>query len=161
VTKVDLFLQACEGWLDSLGADLNRHGLPRIWHLNADDLDFIPTIEPDMASQLDPASLGTLLMSLASAGMPMFPDPKLENWVRDNMGMPSIPDDDPDARPPPFQPLVQPPAPVMPEPGTPEHEALKKQVKMFQQAAAKLTRDRAIDRARKSRKPINPRLLKQ
>lgn len=157
VSKIDLFLQACEGFLDGIASVINRHGLPRLCYLNADDIDMLPTFEPDMASQLDPAGLGQLLLQCSQAGMPLFPDPNLENWVRDNMGMPALPEEDPDTpRPPPFMPLPGtsggPPGHTdadvpMPKPGTPEHAALMQQVKLFQKAARELGAERMRKRS--------------
>jgi hypothetical protein len=158
VSKIDLFMQACEGWLDGIAAVINRHALPRLWHLNAEDPETVPEIKPDMATQIDPNSLGNLLLHLSQAGMPMFPDPNLEDWVRDNMGMPSLPEEDPEApRPPPFMPLPGQPggppahgdtAPPLPAPGTPEHNALLQQVKMVQ----KIWADQGKERERKRRR---------
>lgn len=162
VSKIDLFMQACEGWLDAIAAVLNRHALPRLWYLNADDLDLMPEIKPDMATQLDPNALGNLILHLGQAGMPLFPDPDLENWIRDSMGMPGLPEEDPSApRPPPFMPLPGTPggppahgdtAPPMPAPGTPEHNALMQQVKMMQKIWADMGRERERKRRLAARK---------
>jgi hypothetical protein len=160
VSKIDLFMQACEGWLDGVASVINRHALRRLWYLNADDVDMLPEIKPDMATQLDPNSLGNLLLHLSQAGMPMFPDPALEDWVRDNMGMPLLPEEDPTApRPPPFMPLPGQPggppahgdtAPPMPMPGTPEHAALMQQVKMMQKVWGDLGKERERKRRRET-----------
>jgi hypothetical protein len=91
VSKIELFMQACEAWLNAIAAVLNRNGLPRLFYLNADDPDTIPEVKPDMATQIEPNALGNLILHLSQAGMPLFPDPQLEDWVRDNMGMPRFP----------------------------------------------------------------------
>jgi hypothetical protein len=152
VSKIELFMQACEAWLNAIAAVLNRNGLPRLFYLNADDPDTIPEVKPDMATQIEPNALGNLILHLSQAGMPLFPDPQLEDWVRDNMGMPALPEEDPTApRPPPFMPLAGQPggppahgdtAPPMPAPGTPEHNALMQQVKMLQKVWLDLGKER-------------------
>lgn len=166
VSKIDLFMQACEGWLDGLAAVANRHALPRLFYLNADDPELIPEIKPDMATQIDPNALGNLVLHLGQAGMPLFPDPALEDWIRDNMGMPPLPEEDPEApRPPAFMPLPGTPggvpahgdtAPPMPAPGTPEHAALLQQVKMIQKAWGDMGRER--ERKRRKGTVRNARL---
>jgi hypothetical protein len=162
VSKIDLFMQACEGWLNSIAAVLNRNALPRLFYLNADDPDLIPEIKPDMATQLEPNALGNLILHLGQAGMPLFPDPALEDWIRDSMGMPPLPEEDPEApRPPPFMPLAGQPggppahgdtAPPMPAPGTPEHNALMQQVKMMQKVWLDLGKEREAKKRRTTRR---------
>ena len=88
VTKVDMFYQAIEGWLNEQAGVLNRHALPRLWRLNGDNLDLMPQIQPDMAQRLDLDSLGGYIANLAAAGMPMFPDEDLQKFLREAGGMP-------------------------------------------------------------------------
>jgi len=88
VTKVDMFYQAIEGWLNSQAAVLNRYALPRLWKLNGDDLDLMPSFKPDMAQRLDLDSLGAYLANLKLAGMPLFPDDDLQKFLREAGGMP-------------------------------------------------------------------------
>lgn len=91
--KVDMFYQAIEGWLNALAAVLNRHLLPRIWRLNNLPVDLMPEYVPDMAQRVDLDSLGAFLASMATAGAQLFPDPDLENFLRDAAGMPDISDE--------------------------------------------------------------------
>lgn len=93
VSKVDMFYNAVEGWLNSMAAVLNRHLLPRVWYLNALDMDLMPHYVPDLAQRVDIDVLGKFVANLAIAGMPLFPDTGVENYLRDAAGMPNIPDE--------------------------------------------------------------------
>lgn len=90
ISKIDIFYQATEGWLKSIAAVLNRHLLPRLWELNDFDLDLMPEFAPDMAQRIDLDALGNFILHLAQAGMMMFPDQDLENYIRDASGLPNI-----------------------------------------------------------------------
>lgn len=89
-TKVDMFFQGVEGWLNGIAAVLNRYLLPRVWHLNALDPKLMPEFVPDLAQRLDIGALSDYVLKLAQSGMMMFPDTDLENYLRDSAGMPSI-----------------------------------------------------------------------
>lgn len=93
LSKVDMFFQAIEGWVNGIAAVLNRHLLPRIWRLNALDPALMPEYVPDLAQRIDLDSLGNYVLHLAQGGMTMFPDQDLENFLRDAAGMPDITDE--------------------------------------------------------------------
>jgi phage gp29-like protein len=88
-----LLLTAVEGWLNSIAAVLNRHLLPRVWALNGFDMKLIPAYVPDTAQRLDLDVLSAFVLRLSQAGMPLFPDTKLESYIRDATGMPDIEED--------------------------------------------------------------------
>lgn len=90
ISKVDMFFQAIEGWLNSMAAVLNRYLLPRVWALNGMDDDLMPEYAPDLAQRLDLDLVSNFILRLSQAGMPLFPDHDLEDWVRDAAGMPQI-----------------------------------------------------------------------
>lgn len=94
VTKVDMFYAAIEGWLNSIAAVLNRFLLPRVWRVNRLDPALMPEYVPDLAQRVDLDSLGAFIANLAKAGMSMFPDLDLENFIRDAAGLPDIADED-------------------------------------------------------------------
>ena len=93
-TKVDLFMQASEGWLNSIAAVLNRHALPRLFALNGFDEDLMPEFVPDMAQRTDLDALSNFILRMSQAGMPLFPDADLESYVRDAAGLPDAADAD-------------------------------------------------------------------
>jgi hypothetical protein len=87
-TKVDLFMQAVEGWLDDIAAIINKDGLSRIWALNGMSPALMPEFVPDMAQQIDLDILSNFILRLSQAGVQMFPDEDLEDYVRDAAGLP-------------------------------------------------------------------------
>ena len=93
-TKVDLVMQAIEAWLNAIAAVMNRQALPRIWELNGLDRNLMPEYVPDMAQRIDLDTLGNFVLRLSQAGMPMFPDKDLEDYVREAGGLPDASEDD-------------------------------------------------------------------
>lgn len=93
-TKVDLFMQAAEGWLNSIAAVLNRHALPRLFALNGLDEDMMPEFVPDMAQRTDLDALSNFILRMSQAGMPLFPDSDLESYIRDAAGLPDAAEGD-------------------------------------------------------------------
>lgn len=90
VTKVDLFFQAVEGWVQSAAAVLNTYLIPRLWDLNNMDFEVMPQIEPDMPQRVDLDALSNFVLRLSQAGATLFPDEELENYLRDVAGMPDM-----------------------------------------------------------------------
>jgi hypothetical protein len=93
-TKVDLFMQAVEGWLNSVAAVINRYAVPRIWGLNGFDRKLKPEFVPDLAQRIDLDGFSNAILRYSQAGMPLFPDPDLESFVRETTGMPDAPEGD-------------------------------------------------------------------
>lgn len=91
--KVDMFMQSIEGFLNSDADVLNRHGVPRLWALNGFDYDLMPRIVPDLAQRLDLDVLSNYVLRLTQAGMPLFPDLDVENYLRDAAGIPDVTDE--------------------------------------------------------------------
>ena len=89
-SKIDMFFQSIEGWINSIAAVVNRYLLPRVWELNGLDPALMPEFEPDLAQRIDIAALGDFVVKLAQSGMQMFPDPDLENYLRNAAGMPDL-----------------------------------------------------------------------
>lgn len=93
LSKVDMFLTAIEGWLNAIAAVLNRFLLPRVWRLNGLNPALMPEYVPDLAQRVDLDALGNFILHLAQAGMTLFPDLDLENFIRDAAGLPDITDE--------------------------------------------------------------------
>jgi hypothetical protein len=94
LSKVDMFYTAIEGWLKAMGSVHNRYLLPRVWALNAMDQDLMPRYTPDLAQRVDLQVLGSFIGSIAGAGMQLFPDRDLENYIRGAAGMPYVSDEE-------------------------------------------------------------------
>jgi hypothetical protein len=92
VSKVDMFFQAVEGFLNSIAAVYNRYAIPRLWKLNGLDYDLMPTIEPDLAQRIDLDVLSNFILRLSQAGMPMFPNDDLQTYILDAGGLPDVAD---------------------------------------------------------------------
>lgn len=92
VTKVDMFFQATEGWLDSNAAVLNDHGVTRLWELNNFDDDLKPKFVPSMPQRTDLDSLGKYILAMSQSGMRLFPDADLENYLREAADLPEMSD---------------------------------------------------------------------
>lgn len=92
-TKADMFFNGLKGFLDAIESVLNQDGLTRVWRLNGFDPDTQPKYEADLAQRLDLDVLSNFILRLSQSGMSMFPDPDLENWVKDAAGMPDTTDE--------------------------------------------------------------------
>lgn len=91
--KVDMFYNSIEGYLESIASVLNKYALPRIWDLNGLPIESMPQYRPDMPQRLDLDGLGMFIKNVASAGMPIFPDDELQEYLRDAAGLPAVGDD--------------------------------------------------------------------
>lgn len=92
VTKVDLFFQAIEGFLNMVAGVYNRYGVPRLWRLNGMDMNTMPTLEPDLAQRVDLDVLSNFVLRVAQAGMPLFPNDEVQSFLMDAAGMPDVTD---------------------------------------------------------------------
>ena len=90
VTKVDMFFQAVEGFLNSMAGVYNRYALPRLWKLNGFDYELMPKIEPDLAQRVDLDVLSNFVLRMSQAGMPLFPNEDLQTYILDAGGLPDI-----------------------------------------------------------------------
>lgn len=93
VSKVDMFFQAIEGFLNANAAIYNRFAIPRLLALNGVDQDLAPTVEPDLAQRVDLDVLSNFVLRLSQAGMPLFPNDDLQAYILDAGGLPDMVDD--------------------------------------------------------------------
>lgn len=96
ITKMDMFYTAIQGWSMTMTSVHNRYLLPRVWALNGDDFDLLPEYASDLPQRMDLDVLGKFIQSVVAAGMPLFPDRDLENYIRVAAGMPDARDDYPE-----------------------------------------------------------------
>lgn len=94
LSKTDMFFQATEGYLISNADVMNRHGIPRLAAMNGFDPDFNPELKPDMPQRTDLDVLSNFLLRLNQAGMPLFPNDTLQEFVLDAAGMPDVSQDE-------------------------------------------------------------------
>jgi hypothetical protein len=91
--KTELFNVAATTWAANIAEIFNRHWLPRMWRLNGLPVETMPKIAAGNASKFTLKDLAAYVTALAGAGMPLFPDPDLENFLREAAGMPPAPED--------------------------------------------------------------------
>lgn len=96
--KTDLFLDACQTFLDSIAGVANLHLVPRLWRANGWPAVDLPKLRPGQVKPHDLAGLGDYLQKLAGAGATLFPDEDLDRYVRDAAGLPAPKDEDLEAR---------------------------------------------------------------
>jgi hypothetical protein len=94
MSKTDMFFQATEGFLIANADVMNRHGIPRLMDMNGFDPNFNPELKPDMPQRTDLDVLSNFLLRLQQAGMPLFPNDTLQEFVLDAAGMPDVTQDD-------------------------------------------------------------------
>lgn len=133
--KTDMFFNALEGFLTAGSEVMNRYGIPRLGDINGIDPDLLPSYRPDMPQRLDLDVLGNFVFRLASAGMPLFPNPVLEEYLADAAGWPDISEDNSEAHAivgpgaaqdmPMNQNPPKPGEPTGPEPGSPRDKLEK------------------------------------
>jgi phage gp29-like protein len=88
-SKTELFAVAIGGWLTSIADVLNRHAVPRLLALNPEFAKAkMPTFAHDDIETPDLEGLGNYIAALSGAGMTLFPDEELEDFVRRAAGMP-------------------------------------------------------------------------
>lgn len=87
--KSELFLRACETYLNVIAEVLNRFLLPRIWTYNGLPPELMPKMKPGRVAPVDLVELGAYITALAGAGAPLFPDPATEEYVREAGGLPA------------------------------------------------------------------------
>lgn len=103
-TKLELFTDAIEGWLDSIAEVLNRYAVPRLWKMNGWPADRMPTIAHGAVKAADVEALGAFIASVADRGF-LSPKPGDEAYLRELVSMPAPPEEEADA--PPEAPLTQ------------------------------------------------------
>lgn len=88
VSKVGIFRTALNSWAHAIADVINRHELPRLFDLNGWVLHQLPEIVPGEVDPPDLAELGSFIQAVSGAGMQLFPDPELENFMRDAAKLP-------------------------------------------------------------------------
>jgi hypothetical protein len=87
--KTGLFIAAMDGWLNSITSVINRHLIPRLWQMNVFSREIMPVLNHGNVTAEDVKILVDAVKGLAAAGMPLFPEPGLEEHMRDRLGLPA------------------------------------------------------------------------
>lgn len=111
--KTDMFTQALSAFVRVIEATVTRQLFRRTWAINGWPDEECPKLVGGELDKRDLGSLGAFVTACAGAGMPLFPDDTLEDYLRDEAGFPPK---DPKAKPMPMQamrgPANPPPPPV-------------------------------------------------
>lgn len=86
--KTDIFVTAIAAWLESVSEVFNRFAIPRLWRMNGWSLDRCPKLVYGDIETPDLEKLGSYVSNLAGSGVNLFPNQKLENWLKRAAGMP-------------------------------------------------------------------------
>lgn len=92
--KTDLFLNACQTYMDAIAGVLNAHLVPRLWGYNGWANQSLACFRPGRVQPEDLAALGDYLQKLASAGATLFPDEEMERHLRAVAGLPAPAEED-------------------------------------------------------------------
>lgn len=86
--KTKLFAQSIGAFLDIICETLNRFAIPRLLNLNDLQVSDYPKIMHGDIAAVDMVELGDFIMKLTTAGMPLFPDEEVENYLRGIANLP-------------------------------------------------------------------------
>jgi hypothetical protein len=86
--KTGIFRTSLNNFATAIANVFNRHELPRLFALNGWRLPQLPEIKPSDVDAPDLTELGSLMGQMTSAGMQLFPDPDLEEFLRRSAKLP-------------------------------------------------------------------------
>lgn len=87
--KTKLFAAALGGVLDQICEVFSRHAIPRLLEVNGRPTDKTPRLTHSDIESVNLQELSSYISSLSAAGMPLFPDPVLEEKLRDLADLPA------------------------------------------------------------------------
>jgi hypothetical protein len=87
--KTNNFIKAISTFLDVVEAVLNNKAVPRLFELNPKfKVEKLPQLKHKPLQDIDLNTIANMIKALAPAGMDLFPDLKVENVLREAMGLP-------------------------------------------------------------------------
>lgn len=92
--KTGIFRTALNSVAQSIADVLNRTAIPRLFLVNGWKPDALPKIVPSDVDSPDIAQLAQFMSAMANTGVTWFPDPTLENFVRDAARLPKLDEDE-------------------------------------------------------------------
>jgi hypothetical protein len=87
-SKTAMFSQALKAWLNMIADVFNRYAIPRLLKINGIQYEKPPVLTYGDIETVDLTELGAYISSLAGAGMNLFPDDKLEAYLRSQANLP-------------------------------------------------------------------------
>jgi hypothetical protein len=92
--KTGIFRTSLNSIAESIADTLNRHAIPRLFLANGWKPANLPKIVPSDVDSPDITQLASFMQSMAGTGVTWFPDPTLENFVRDAARLPKLDEDE-------------------------------------------------------------------
>ena len=86
--KTNLFAVSLRCWLEIIKSVFNEFAIPRLFAVNGFDTSKLPTLECGDIEAPPLGELGNYIQVLAGAGVPLFPDDNLENYLRGLANLP-------------------------------------------------------------------------
>lgn len=86
--KTELFAVAIGCYLQAIAAEFNRKAIPDLVALNGLDPSRAPTLEHEDIESTDLAGLADYVLKLTQAGVPLFPDGEVENYLKKQANLP-------------------------------------------------------------------------
>ena len=87
VSKIDLFMDSIESWLQMISDVFNAYAIPRLMKLNGVPQELHPTLIYNAPRNPDLGILGDYVAKLSSAGA-LLPDESLGDYLREIAGLP-------------------------------------------------------------------------
>ena len=91
--KTGMFRTALNSTAKSMAETINRHAIPRLFMANGWKPSELPKIVPSDVDAPDLAQLSTFMSAMAGMGLQWFPDPTMEQFVRQTARMPELTED--------------------------------------------------------------------
>lgn len=88
--KSGLFKTACNSFAQAIADELNRQAVPELFRVNGVKPMELPKLVPSQVDAPDLAQLGAFLVQTAGLGVQWFPDPKLEEFMRQAADLPAM-----------------------------------------------------------------------
>ena len=93
-TKVQTFVIAMTGYIESFATQFNEKLIPLIWRVNGLDPELMPKLIAEDLEPEDLAGVAAYITALAKVGYDLASDTELENTLRRKGGLPDAPDRD-------------------------------------------------------------------
>jgi hypothetical protein len=103
--KTSMFVMALGAWGDMIEDVFNRWAVPRLFALNGMPLENLPQIKHEEIEKVDINGLANYITALVAAGVPLLPDERLEDYLRQAA---DLPEPDPKRPRPKAVPLIGP-----------------------------------------------------
>lgn len=91
--KTDLFATALGGWMKQIVETFNRQLIKPLWELNGFPDETMPKVAVGDVEDRSLAELGTFIKDMSTAGMALFPNPELEDYLLEAANLPEISDE--------------------------------------------------------------------